>query len=234
MVEFDPALHTISAPMIETVPVVEYDAPASTMAQQVHAVPALVEEYGASVARATSSLLIDGSVVKVVHVPKVQVVEKTIEIPHLQTIEKIVDTPEIQTLQCTEVLDTAADLKMAPAERTLRIPLADGEGAIEELYNAMAEGFPAVLDEFIENFKPDGLSAVIDEHFEKFDEPDKKHECDEYVCGTWASEKGESKIFMDSITNRLSCKEVVNDSGYLHGWLDRRGDGWQVDFLRHG
>ena len=35
-----------------------------------------------------------------------------------------------------------------------------------------------------ENFdKPDDFSAVIDEHFEEFDEPDKKHESDEYVCG---------------------------------------------------
>ena len=77
-------------------------------------------------------------------------------------------------------------------ERTLRIPLADCEGVIEELSKAMEEGFSAVLDEFVENFdKPEGLSAVIDEYFEKFDKPDKKHESDEYVCGTWASEKGE-------------------------------------------
>ena len=33
---------------------------------------------------------------------------------------------------------------------------------------------------------------------------------------------------MDSITNRLSFKEVVNDSGYLHGWLVRNSDGWQA------
>ena len=45
------------------------------------------------------SPLVDGPVVKVVHVPQVQVVEKTIEIPQLQTIEKIVDIPEIQTLE---------------------------------------------------------------------------------------------------------------------------------------
>ena len=84
---------------------------------------------------------------------------------------------------------------MAPAERTLRIPLADCEGAIEELSKAMAEGFSAVLDEFIENFdEPEGLCAVIEEYFEKFDEPDRKHVSDEYVCGTWASEKGESNM----------------------------------------
>ena len=42
-----------------------------------------------------------------------------------------------------------------------------------------------VLGEFIDNFdKPQGLSAVTDE----------KHESDEYVCGTGASEKGESNI----------------------------------------
>ena len=126
------------------------------------------------------------------HVPQVQVVEKTSEVPQLQTIEEIVDTPENQTVQSTESLDTAPDLEMAPVERTLRIPLADCEGLIEELSKAMEEGFSAVLDEFIENFdKPEGLSAVIDEHFEKIDKPDKKHESDEYVCGTWASEKGE-------------------------------------------
>ena len=44
----------------------------------------------------------------------------------------------------------------------------------------------AILGEYIENFdKPEGLSAVMD----------KKHESDEYVCGKWASEKGESSIF---------------------------------------
>ena len=246
MVEFDPAVHAPPAPMIEydaaltmayrvystTVPVVVYDAPAPTVAHQVHAVPAPVDEYDAPAACATPSPLMDGSVVKVVHVPQVQVVEKTIEIPQLQTIEKIVDTPEIQTVQCIEGLDAAPDLEMAPAERTLRIPLADSEGAIEELSKAMGERFSAVLDEFVENFdKPEGLSAVIDEHFEKFDKPDKKHESDEYVCGTWASEKGESSIFRDCITNRLSFEEVVDDSGYLHGWLDRHGDGWQARLI---
>ena len=62
----------------------------------------------------------------------------------------------------------------------------------------MEEGFSAVLDEYIENFdKPEVLSAVIDEYFEKFDKPDKRHVRDEYVCGKWASEKGESSIFRD-------------------------------------
>ena len=93
----------------------------------------------------------------------------------------------------------------------------------------MAEEFSAALDKVIENFdKSDGISAVIDENFEKSDEPDKNFWSDEYVCGTWASEKGESNIFMDSITNRISFEEVVNDTGYLHGWLDRHGDGWQA------
>ena len=74
-----------------------------------------------------------------------------------------------------------------------------------------------------------GLSAVIDEYFEKFDDkPDKKHESDEYVSGTWASEKGESSIFRDCNTNRLSFEELVDDSGYLHGWLVRSSDGWQA------
>ena len=67
--EFDPVVHTISAPMTETVLVKENDAPAPTVAQQAYAVPDPVEEYD------------DGSVVNDVHVPQVQVVEKTIEIP---------------------------------------------------------------------------------------------------------------------------------------------------------
>ena len=144
-------------------------------------------------------------------------------------VSPVVDTPEIQTLQCTEGLDTAPDLEKAPAERILGIPLVDCEGAIEELSKAMAEGFSAALDEVIENFdKSDGISAVIDEYF---DEPDKNLWSDEYVCGTWASVKGESNIFMDSITNRLSFEEVVDDSGYLHGWLDRHGGGWQARLI---
>ena len=119
----------------------------------------------------------DEPVVKVVHVPQAQVVEKTIEIPQLQTIEETVDIPEIQTVQSTESLETAPVLEMAPAERTLRIPLADCEGVIEELSKATEEGLSAVLDEYIENFdKPEGISAVLDEYFEKYDEPDKKHE----------------------------------------------------------
>ena len=97
-------------------------------------------------------------------------------------------------------------------KRTLRISPADCEGVIEELSKAMEEGF----------------SAVLDEYFEKFDKPDKKHESDEHVCGTWASEKGESSIFGDCNTNRLSFEELVDDSGYLHGWLDRNSDGWQA------
>ena len=148
MVEFDPVVHTISAPVIETVPVVEYDTPAPTVAQQVHAVPAPVEEYDAPAACATPSPSMDGFVIKVVHDSQLQVVVKTIEIPQLQAIEEIVDIPEIQTVQFTENLDYAPDLEMTPAERTLRIPLADCEEAIEELSRAMAEGFSAVLEDF--------------------------------------------------------------------------------------
>ena len=66
----------------------------------------------------------------------------------------------------------------------------------------MAVGFSAALDGVIENFdKSDGISAVIDEYFEKSDEPDKNFWSDEYLCGTWASEKGESNIVMDSIAS---------------------------------
>ena len=122
-----------------------------------------------------------------------------------------------------------SDIIETSETRTLRISSADCEGVIEELSKAMEEGLSAVMDEYIENFdKPEGLSAVIDECFEKFDKPDKKHKSDEYVCGKWASEKGESKIFRDSNTNRLTFEELVDDSGYLHGWLDRTSDGWQA------
>ena len=78
-------VHTVPAP------VVEYETPSSTVAHQVHTVPAPVDEYDAPAACATPSPSMDGLVVKVVHVPQVQVVEKTIEIPQLQTIEKIVE-----------------------------------------------------------------------------------------------------------------------------------------------
>ena len=111
-----------------------------------------------------------------------------------------------------------SDIIETSEKRTLRISSADCEGVIEELSKAMEEGLSAVMDEYTENFdKPEGLCAVIDECFEKFDKPDKKHKSDEYVCGKWASEKGESKIFRDSNTNRLTFEELVDDSGYLHG-----------------
>ena len=114
-----------------------------------------------------------------------------------------------------------SDIIETSEKRTLRISLADCEGVIEELSRAMVEGLSAVMDEYIENSdKPEGLSAVIDEYFDKFDTPDKKHKSDEYVCGKWASEKGESKNFRDSNTNRLTFEELVDDSGYLRGWLD--------------
>ena len=77
---------------------VEYDA-ASTETHWLCAAPTIAIEYDAYAARAVPSPLVDGPVVKVVHVPQVQVVEKTNEIPQLQTIEKIVDIPEIQTLE---------------------------------------------------------------------------------------------------------------------------------------
>ena len=88
---------------------------------------------------------------------------------------------------------------------------------------------PSCNAKHADNFdKPDDLSAAIDEHSKKFDETDKKHESYEYVCGKWASEKGESSIFWDSNMRCLSFKESVDDSGYLHGWLDRNRDGWQA------
>ena len=111
-------------------------------------------------------------------------VVKVVHDPQLQVVAKTIEMPQLHTIE--EIVDDACR-------------------AIEELSRAMAEGFSAALDEVIENFdKPDGISAVIDEHFEKFDEPDKNLWSDEFVCGTWASEKGESNIFMDSITNRMS------------------------------
>ena len=207
MVEFDPA-------------VVEYDAPAPTVAQQARAVPAPVEKYDAPAACATPSPSMDGLVVKVVHDSQLQVVEKTIEIPQLQAIEEIVDIPEIHTVQFTENLDYAPDLEMTPAERILRIPLADCEEAIEELSRAMAEGFSVVLDDFIENFdKPDGLSAVVDEYFEKFDEPVRKHESDEYVCGTWASEKGESNM---TRSQELAVLTIKREWRWMHKKIELR------------
>ena len=69
------------------------------MSPSLSAAPTTVFEHDAYAAQAVPSPLVDESVVKVVHVPQVQVVEKTIEIPQLQTIEKIVDIPEIQTLE---------------------------------------------------------------------------------------------------------------------------------------
>ena len=99
---------------------------------------------------------------------------------------------------------------MTPAERTLRIPLADCE----------EEGFSAVLDDFIKNFdKPDGLSAVVDEYFEKFGVPVRKHESDEYVCGTWASEKGESNM---TRSQELAILTIQREWRWMHKKIELR------------
>ena len=129
-VEFDPAVHAALSPVIEhnasapnmayrvhaaPAPMVEYDA-ALMMAQQAHVTPASAVEYDASAARAAPPPLVDGPVVKVVHVPQVQVVEKTIEIPQLQTIGKIVDILEVQSVQSTQTSESLDIITPAPKE----------------------------------------------------------------------------------------------------------------------
>ena len=116
MVEFDPAVHAVSAPMVKydaalmmvhrahaaRAPTVEYDA-TLMMAHQAHAAPAPVVEYDAASTETHWLCAAPATVTEydahAAHVPQVQVVEKTNEIPQLQTIEKIVDIPEIQTLE---------------------------------------------------------------------------------------------------------------------------------------
>ena len=68
MVEYDAALMTVHQAHATLAPMVEYDA-APTVAHWVHAAPATAVEYDASAARAAPSPLVDGPVVKVVHVP---------------------------------------------------------------------------------------------------------------------------------------------------------------------
>ena len=109
MVEFVPPVieYNASAPNMAyrahaaPAPMVENDAALMMVhrahATRVHAAPATPVEYDASAARAAPPPLVDGPVVKVVHVPQVQVVEKIIEIPQLQTIGKIVDILEAQS-----------------------------------------------------------------------------------------------------------------------------------------
>ena len=282
----------------------------------------LLLQYDASAARAAPSPLVDGPVVKVVHVPQVHVVEKTIEIPQLQTIGKIVGIPEIQSVQSTQTSESLDIITPAPKEfvktvlheidqdlcrddleeicyvarmsrkriwrrvwhgRSTPSDASKSERSWRRLskclcyeeefdemkrtcaYCGMFEdeddilvrcqgpdcslrsadcelpgvfhgrcaaaghsggaqwqncpGCPpaklataigvevsdsAVLCEYIENSdKPEGLSAVINE----------KHESDEYVCGKWASDKGESSIFWDCNMNCLSFEEPADDSG---------------------
>ena len=109
---------------------------------------------------------------------------------------------------------------MTPAERTFRIPLADSEEAIEELSRSMGEGFSAVMDYMIDNFdKPDGLSAVVDEYFKKFDEPVRKHESNEYVCGTRASEKAESTM---TRSQELAVLKIQREWRWMHKKIELR------------
>ena len=135
LVEYDAALmmvhraHAAAAPMVEydatlmmahqahgtPAPMVEYDD-ASTVALWVHAAPAIAAEYDALAAHAVSPPLVDGPVVKVVHVTQVQFVEKTTEIPQLQTIGKIVDILEAQSVQSTQTSESLDIITPAPKE----------------------------------------------------------------------------------------------------------------------
>ena len=118
----------------------------------------------------------------------------TVEPPPV-VVEYIQPTPVVEYVAAAPAVTYAAlapvveyvrqaensDIIETNEKRTLRISPAHCEVVIEELCKAMEEW----------------LSAVLDEYFEKFDKPDKKHESDEYACGKWASEKGESSIFRD-------------------------------------
>ena len=53
-------------------------------------------------------------------------------------------------------------------------------------------------------------------------------EGDVYVCVKLASEKGECRKFRDHNTGSLSFEKLVDDSRYLHGWLDRSIVVWQA------
>ena len=77
------------------------------MAHWSHAAPDTAAEYDA---------LVDGPVVKVVHVPQVQVVEKTIEISQLQTIGKIVHILEAQSVQNTQTSESSDISTPTPKE----------------------------------------------------------------------------------------------------------------------
>ena len=105
MVEYDATLMMAHQAHVTPAPMVEYDA-APTVAHWVHAAPAAAVEYDASAARAAPTPLVDGPVVKFVHVPQVQVVEKTIDIPQLQTIGTIVDILEAQSVQSTQTSES--------------------------------------------------------------------------------------------------------------------------------
>ena len=149
-----------------------------------------------------------------------------------QKVARELDVSVLNPRVCSQ---NSADNRETSEKRILRTSPAECEGAIEELSKAMEEGFSAMLDGLVEDFdKPGGIGDMIDksferyECFEKIDKLEKKLKSDECVCGKWASEKGESMIFRDSNTNRLTFEELVDDSGYLHGWLDRTSDGWQA------
>ena len=86
MVDYDATLMMSHQAHATLASMVEYDA-ASTETRWICAAPIAVVEHDAYAAQAVPSPLVDESVVKVVHVPQVQVVEKTIEIPHLHTID---------------------------------------------------------------------------------------------------------------------------------------------------
>ena len=157
-------------------PVVEYNAPASTMAylapETTMTLPATTPLVHAAAMEENGSSCY---IVSALRDKNNDLIEAILCLEKEETVMQAVNSDIIETSE----------------KRTLRIsPVVDIPA---ELSKEMVEGFSAAMDEVIENFdKSDRISAVIDEFF---DEPDKNLWSDEYVCGTWASEKGESKHF---------------------------------------
>ena len=98
------------------------------------------------------------------------------------------------------------------------------------IFWSVARGLTAVCVQLTANYLDCSTDAV---RLLWATETDELHESNEYVCGKWTSEKGESSIFWDSNMKCLSFEESVDDSGYLHGGLDMNRDGWQARLAFH-
>ena len=209
MVEYDAALMMPHLAHVTPALMVEYDA-APTVAHWVHVAPATAAEYDASAARAAPSPWWTGQSSRSCMFLRCMLWRRQSGSRSCRLSRKSLIFQSVQSTQTSESLNIITPAPKEFVEAVLHE--IDEELCRDDLgeicYVAGMSRKRTWRCVWHGRSTPEGLSAVIRS----------MRVSDEYVCGKWASEKGESSIFRECNMNCLSFEELVDDSGFLHGW----------------